>query len=193
MKHFKDFLYDKNDILIALLILVAAALIILWRMDIIMAYPQTIFSENGGAGLLAQNGGDGQQGSSDNGEGKSGENGDSQSGQSGENEGNGNGQSDGNGDSQSDGNGESGNGQGTSGSSLFANDRLTRDVEVNVTGNTASAAIECLVDAGLFKDYAEYQQICADTGLDHEKVSAGILTFAKGSTKKDIARKINWS
>lgn len=190
MKHFKDFLYDKNDILIALLILVAAALIILWRMDIIMAYPQTIFSENGGAGLLAQNGGDGQQGSSDNGEGKSGENGNSQSGQSGQKDGN---QSGENGDSQSGESGENGNGQGTSGSSLFANDRLTRDVEVNVTGNTASAAIECLVDAGLFKDYAEYQQICADTGLDHEKVSAGILTFAKGSTKKDIARKINWS
>lgn len=189
MKHFKDFLYDKNDILIALLILVAAALIILWRMDIIMAYPQTIFSENGGSDLLSQSS-DQQGGSAQNGDGKSGENGDSQSGQSGQKDGN---QSGENGDSQSGESGENGNGQGTSGSSLFANDRLTRDVEVNVTGNTASAAIECLVDAGLFKDYAEYQQICADTGLDHEKVSAGILTFAKGSTKKDIARKINWS
>ena len=31
MKKFKDFLYDKNDILIALLILIVAALIITWR------------------------------------------------------------------------------------------------------------------------------------------------------------------
>ena len=33
MKKFKDFLYDKNDILIALLILIVAALIITWRMN----------------------------------------------------------------------------------------------------------------------------------------------------------------
>ena len=49
------------------------------------------------------------------------------------------------------------------------------------------------MDAGLFEDYAEYQQICADTGLNHEKVSAGTMVFEEGSTKKDIARKINWS
>lgn len=188
MKHIKDFLYDKNDILIALLILVAAALIIIWRTNVIMDYPRTFFSENGGSDVVVENGGDqqdGEGGNGQNGDGQSGENGGNGDGQSGENGGNGDGQS---GES-----GENGNGQGTSGSALFADGKLTRDVEVNVTGNTASAAIECLVDAGLFEDYAEYQQICANTGLDHEKVSAGILTFAKGSTKNDIARKINWS
>ena len=38
MKKFKDFLYDKNDILIAVLILVVAAAIIAWRMDVILQY-----------------------------------------------------------------------------------------------------------------------------------------------------------
>ena len=42
MKGLKDFLYDKNDILIALLILVLAAFLIAWRMDVIMAYPETL-------------------------------------------------------------------------------------------------------------------------------------------------------
>lgn len=47
MKTIKDFLYDKNDILIALAILVIAALIIVWRMGTIMEYPQTLAEQTG--------------------------------------------------------------------------------------------------------------------------------------------------
>ena len=167
MKKFKDFLYDKNDILIALLILVAAASLILWRMDVIMAYPQTVFSSGGDSAAQLEAGGDG----------------DSQSGYSQNTDG---GQSTGEND-------PSGDEENQGSAALFADGKLTRDVEVNVTGTSATAAVNCLVDAGLFEDYAEYQQICADTGLNHEKVSAGTMLFEKGSTKKDIARKINWS
>ena len=166
MKWIKDFLYDKNDILIALLILVAAALIILWRMDVIMAYPQTVFANGSDADVSAaaselnvndQQSGEGQSSQPDGGTT----------------------------DAGSDGNPAAG--------ALWTGGTLSRDVEVNVTGSTAAAAIDCLVQAGLFEDYAEYQQICQESGLDHEKVSAGVLTFEKGSTKKDVARKINWS
>ena len=45
LKKFQDFFYDKNDILIALLILCFAALIIMWRIDVIMDYPQTLAKE----------------------------------------------------------------------------------------------------------------------------------------------------
>ena len=45
MKAFKDFLYDKNDILIALVILLIAGLLIVWRMEVIMDYPQTLAKE----------------------------------------------------------------------------------------------------------------------------------------------------
>ena len=167
MKKFKDFLYDKNDILIAVLILAAAALLILWRMEVIMAYPQTVFSS-----------GDDSQVQSEGGEDADSQSGDGQNAD----------------DEQSTGeNGQTGDGDSQGPDALFADGMLTRDVEVNVTGNSATAAVNCLVDAGLFEDYAEYQQICADTGLNHEKVSAGTMVFEKGSTKKDIARKINWS
>ena len=167
MKKFKDFLYDKNDILIALIILVAAALLILWRMEVIMAYPQTVFSS-----------GDDSQVQSEGGEDADSQSGDGQNAD----------------DEQSTGeNGQTGDGDGQGTDALFADGKLTRDVEVNVTGTSATAAVNCLVDAGLFEDYAEYQQICADTGLNHEKVSAGTMVFEEGSTKKDIARKINWS
>lgn len=45
MKALKDFYYDKNDIIIALAILLIAGLIIVWRMEVIMDYPQTLAKE----------------------------------------------------------------------------------------------------------------------------------------------------
>ncbi len=167
MKKFKDFLYDKNDILIALLILVAAAFLILWRMEAIMAYPQTVFSSGDGSSVQLE---DGEEGDSQSGDGENAD-----------------------GDQNTEGSSQTGDGDNQGTDTLFADGMLTRDVEVSVTGTSATAAVNCLVDAGLFEDYAEYQQICADTGLNHEKVSAGTMVFEEGSTKKDIARKINWS
>ncbi len=40
MKKIKDLIYDYNDILLALLIIAAAAAIIMWRVNDIMAYPE---------------------------------------------------------------------------------------------------------------------------------------------------------
>ena len=45
MKSLKDFFYDKNDIIIALAILLIAGLLITWRMNVIMDYPQTLAQE----------------------------------------------------------------------------------------------------------------------------------------------------
>ena len=47
MKKFKDFIYDKNDIIIAVLILVAAALIICWRVNVILEYPKQLLGNDG--------------------------------------------------------------------------------------------------------------------------------------------------
>lgn len=44
MKSFKDVLYDKSDILVAVLILLAAIAVIINRVDAIMEYPQTLGS-----------------------------------------------------------------------------------------------------------------------------------------------------
>jgi hypothetical protein len=46
MNKIKDFIYDKNDLLIALLIVAVAAYVILSRIDIIMAYPKTLVAES---------------------------------------------------------------------------------------------------------------------------------------------------
>lgn len=46
MKKFKDFIYDKNDIIIAVLILAVAALIIAWRLDVILQYPKQLINND---------------------------------------------------------------------------------------------------------------------------------------------------
>ena len=43
---FRDFLYDWNDVVIAVLILLAACLIIFWRVNIIMQSPKHLVKDN---------------------------------------------------------------------------------------------------------------------------------------------------
>ncbi len=45
MNKIKDFIYDKNDLLIALLIVMAATFIIMSRIDVIITYPSTLAAE----------------------------------------------------------------------------------------------------------------------------------------------------
>lgn len=45
MKFLKDFFYDKNDIILTIIILVLAGLLISWRLDEIMKYPATLAKE----------------------------------------------------------------------------------------------------------------------------------------------------
>ena len=172
MKKLKDFIYDKNDIVIAVLILVVAALIISWRLGIILEYPKQLLGTDD-PGIQTPVGGDEDPGLPDDGEGDEpqGSEGDEpQGGEGDEPQGN----------------------EPPEDIPLWDGGMLTEDVEVEVEGASASAAVKCLVNAGLFEDYAEYQKICEEEGMDHEKVSAGTFTFKKGTTKKEIAKKINW-
>lgn len=163
MNKLKDFIYDKNDIIIAVLILVVAALIIGWRLNVILEYPKQLLNTD-------------TPQASDTDDGQTSQGSDKDDDSKGD-------------DDSSGGKNEDG---GSAEVSLWQGGAITKDVEVNVTGSSASAAIQCLVDAGLFDDYAEYQSICAENGLDHEKVRAGVFTFKKGSTKLSIAKEMNW-
>ena len=53
MNKIKDFFYNKNDIIIVLIILIAAGLIIYTRISAIMDYPETLAQQNAKAALLA--------------------------------------------------------------------------------------------------------------------------------------------
>lgn len=198
MNKIKDFIYDKSDIVIALLILVVAAGIIFWRVDAILKYPKMIPAtppqsesvppsvDNEGENTDNETTGN----KTDNNDSEDNENTtankDSKDNQSG-NKPKDNKSSKDNSQSQ-----EQNSGSNTSGKEIWQGNTLARDIGVNVQGNTATQAIQCLIDAGLFNDYDEYHKICDKIGLDHEKVKAGYMTFDKGSTKADIARAMNW-
>lgn len=46
MRRLKDFIHDTNDILLAVVIVIIAAGIILWRLGIILDYPEQAAKEN---------------------------------------------------------------------------------------------------------------------------------------------------
>ena len=183
MKKFKDFIYDKNDIIIAVLILAIAALIIAWRLDVILQYPKQLI--NNGADTNVSEPAD----NSDN----SGDNADTPADNKDNSDDNADTPADNSGDGDNSNSGDNANNGDSTPAQLWVGGKLSRDIEVDVTGTTASAAVQCLIDKGLFTDYSEYQKACENLGLNHEKVSAGTMTFTKGSTKADVARKINWS
>lgn len=45
MEKIKDFFYNKNDILVAIIILAIAAAVIIFRIDAIMEYPKTLVEQ----------------------------------------------------------------------------------------------------------------------------------------------------
>ncbi|MBR5731767.1 MAG: hypothetical protein IKX89_07455 [Firmicutes bacterium] len=47
LKKLRDFIYDINDIFVAIVIILAAAGIIIWRSTAIMAYPEYLAAKNG--------------------------------------------------------------------------------------------------------------------------------------------------
>lgn len=221
MNKIKDIIYDKSDILIAILILALAAILILWRLGIILEYPREIIGtddpsnvltepeEQGESGESGENGDATEQGetgdASEQGEsgeateeqGESGES-ESQSGESGEAGETGDQTEEqgeaGEADDQIEEEGESGDSdEKVTTQAQWDGNKLSKDLEVTITGTTASAAVQCLIDAGVYEDYAEYQKICKENGWDHEKMRAGVFTFEKGTSKKEITREVNWS
>ncbi len=154
MKGLKDFLYDKNDILIALIILIVAALLIVWRMDVIMEYPQTLAEETGTQDTTEDMAVDDDTAASDSS----------------------------NDDTSQD------EGDSAPTDTLWSGDTLSRDVTVTVQGGSATAAVQSLIDAGLFESYDQFAQACASAGCSPESIKATTFTFAAGSTQADIAR-----
>ena len=54
-RSFRDYHYDHSDILLAVIILIIAAALIVWRINIIMAYPSTLGQKAGTAVTAEQN------------------------------------------------------------------------------------------------------------------------------------------
>ena len=142
MKSLKDFIYDKNDIIIALVILILAALLIVWRMDAIMEYPQTLAQQTGTTDTTDETAVPSED--------------DSKGGDSG----------------------------------LWSKGVLSKEIKVKVAGGSATAAVQSLVDAGLFSSYEEFTEVCKAAGYTPEDIKATTFTFEAGCTQTDIAKKV---
>lgn len=159
MKKLKDLFYDYNDVIIAFAILLIAALLIIWRLDVILDYPDKILNNEPPQVETPVVDEDDKEDDADK-------------------------------DSEAD-KDDSADADATD--QLWVDGKLSKEVKVKVKGDSASAAVQCLVDAELFENYADYQSVCTDMGINHENVSAGTFTFKAGSTKKDIVDTVNWS
>ena len=161
MNKFKDFLYDKSDIIVALVILIIAAGLIVWRLNAIVEYPKELIKDNSHTTDTTV---DLPDDSSDK---------------------------DADADKDADKNTEENNTSSNASSAVWANGVLNKDVSVSVYGASATEAIGCLVNAGLLGSYSEYEQLCKDAGRDPAFVIAGVYNFKAGATKTDIALKVN--
>lgn len=171
MKLLKDIIYDKNDVLVALLIICIAGLLIAWRMDVIMDYPNTLAKQTDTVSTTNDDvvpeevGNTSEQTSSTN----------SSNTQS---------TTDNNKPSTSS---ESSN---SSSNSVWNNGTLSKDVKVTIQGGSATEAVQSLVDIGLFKSYKDYENVCKAAGYDPLGIKATTFTLTKGMTQTDIAKKV---
>ncbi len=193
MNKIKDIIYNKSDILIALLILAIAALIIFWRLSIILEYPKELIGTDEASEVLTEP--DEDAATTDANAGTDNANANAEASQNTDNAGtDASANSDAaNADANKDAESESGDSGEVTTTAKWDGDKLAADLEVKLTGTTAYEAVMCMVDAGVFKDYEEYQEICGNIGYDHEKMRAGVFNFAKGTTKEDIIKEVNWS
>ena len=194
MNKIKDLIYNSSDIIIAILILVLAAVIILWRLGIILEYPKEIIGTGNTENVLtepedtsaetdaaaqtdatAETDAAAQTETADGTQAEAAEGGTQDQAAA---------------DTSSEGSADTAV---DTSKAVWEGDALAQTLDVYITGNTATATVQCLVDAGVFKDYAEYKSICKEMGYDDEKMRAGDFSFEKGATKKDIIKQVNYS
>lgn len=204
MNKIKDIIYNKSDILIAILILAIAALIIFWRLSIILEYPKEILGTDEASEVLTEPDENAAAEADADKEDANAET-DANANAGTDTDANTDANADANKDADADAEKtddqnadanqetETENSGEVTKAAKWDGDKLAADLEVKLTGTTAYEAVMCMVDAGIFKDYEEYQEICGKMNYDHEKMRAGVFTFKKGTTREDIIKEVNWS
>lgn len=194
MKKFKDFLYNWNDIIVILCILIAAVAIIYWRMNIIMEYPKVMAMEVQNA-IQAQNEAENaltpQTPASSSTESSSTSTTETSNATAGSSSG------------ATAGSSESSSGTSTSSTSetpepgsgpkngrLWSGGMLREEVTVTTQSGSAADAAEALVQAGLFTSYEDFAAVCELNGYDPTDIKANTFTFAPGTTQSQIAEEV---
>ncbi|MDY6038630.1 MAG: hypothetical protein SPI74_06605 [Eubacterium sp.] len=167
MKRIKDFFYNFNDIVIVLCVLTLAVLLIVWRVDIIMRYPKTVAAKS--VELSKDSKSNNQTASAKNSKTKTSEpstNADSED--------------------PSKTNADSDDNPNVNDGTVWKDGKLIHNMSVEVPQGSATAAVDGLVQAGLFTSYEDFAAVSAQLGLDPTSIMPGTYKFDAGATQADI-------
>lgn len=161
MKRVKDFLYNWNDLVVILFILLAAAAIIYWRINSIMDYPSVLAAEiqksaeesttTQSITELVDDIAESTETSSEE---------------------------------------PAEPGSGPKNNRLWTGGVLRSEVTVTTSEGSATEAAQALVDAGLFTSYEDFAAICEVNNLDPTDIKANTFTFPPGTSQSKIAEEV---
>lgn len=174
MRHLREFIYDKSDILVALVILLVAGLLIFWRFEAIADYPSTLVKsgevQSARDDSNKNKAKDPSKSDSSNAVDK-----DSDKSETANKD-----------TSQNDSKDASDKKQSTSG--IYDGGVTGRDSSVTVQSGSAAEAANSLVSAGYFDSYDDFISTCQSLGIDPGTIKAGTFNIPAGSNKSDVAR-----
>jgi len=159
MKHIKNFFYNINDLILAVIILAAAAVLIYWRLDIILDYPEKMLESSNNDTIIeeiqvpeeepavseAEEEPEPEEEKEPVEEEPAVETG-----------------------------------------SIFIDGKLSEDVTVKIQGGSANAAVNSLISANFFDDYNQYSDAVKSFGGTPENIKAGTYSFRKDTTLERI-------
>ena len=180
MRHLREFIYDKSDILVALVILLIAGLLIFWRFEAIADYPSTLVKsgevqtarEDSDKDKAKDNSSKSKDEKSDANKG-----GDKDSNKS---------KDDSKDGTQTD--SKDGDKSKESSSGIYDGGVTGKATTLTVQSGSASEAANSLVSAGYFDSYDDFVSTCQSVGIDSGSIKAGTFNIPAGSSKGDVAK-----
>ncbi|HKK95687.1 MAG TPA: hypothetical protein VJ916_05180 [Anaerovoracaceae bacterium] len=164
MKHIKNFFYNINDLILAVIILAAAAVLIYWRLDIILDYPEKMLESSNNDTIIEEI--QVPEETPDETEEEPTET-EKEAETEEENE-----------PVEEEPAVETG--------SIFIDGKLSEDVTVKIQGGSANAAVNSLISANFFDDYNQYSDAVKSFGGTPENIKAGTYSFRKDTTLERI-------
>jgi hypothetical protein len=163
MKHIKNFFYNINDLILAALILTAAAILIYWRLDIILDYPEKVLENRNNDTVIEEI----QLPEEEEEEPVEEE-------------------------PQEEPEEEATKEPTIAAGSMFVEGKLKEDVTVTIQGGSAKAAVDSLISANFFDDYKQYSDAVESFGGKPENIKAGTYSFRKNTSLESILNVITF-
>lgn len=157
----KDFLYNTNDVLVTAVILIAALIIIGWRVNVIMAYPKHLTSGNVKTATEVKK--DAQKSSA-----SAESSAEKESAAKAENK-----------DKDEDNNVVK---------AEYKDGRLTKTITIHIMSGSLNSAMSQLKAFGVYETHHEFKVYCHQAGRKASSLKAGPHTLKKGWTKEKIAK-----